>query len=517
MKKLLLSIVFAAGIISVKAQTPLTTDWSLVTPSSSLITANTGATVAYNPSTKHLLFPDRNNKVNVLSAVDGSVIKELTVNPLWTEGFKYNKIRVDANGVIYAVNLATAAGTVYIHRWQNEDDLTPTRTALTVAARTGDSFGIFGTGDNTKLYISGAANQFIYVCNVTTDITNPLVPVTTIALERTIDLGTAAWARSSISPITENELLIAGPSGTYVRKVTTAPGGTTLLPGTVKIVKQDMAFANAEYFADGTKQYMTVHGAVMNAALQPIGVKMEVYNLADINDPILTSETSLMPAPLVANTSANADMAVIKNANGTHTFFHSVFSNGLASYTSAAPLPVGLSSFNASLLKGESTLSWSTASESNNKGFEVLRSTDGATFTKIDFVTGSGNTATNTNYTYVDRAAKAGVNYYQLKQVDFDGKSELFDKVVSVNVALNSAEVTVYPNPAASYVNVSTGGADFNGYQYDLFDVNGKKVLSAKATSGEQQISLSGLAPSIYYLKVSKDNVPQNTVKLIKK
>ena len=516
MKRLLLSIVFAAGIISAKAQTtPLVTNWSLVSPSSTLITPNTGATVAYNPATKHLLFPDRNNKINVLSSADGTFIKELKVDAAWTEGFKYNKMRVDANGVIYAVNLATGAGTLTIHRWENEDDQAPTTSTITVAARTGDSFGLFGTGNNTKLYFSGSANKLIYVCSVN---------ATNIALERTIDLTTGAfgagWARSSISPITENELLIAGPSGTYIRRVVTAPGGTAIIAADTKVFNmQNMAFANAEYFSDGAKKYMTVHGAVMNSLLQQVGVEMEVYNITDFATPELTAQATLMTPPVAQNTSANADMAVVKNADGTHTFYHSVFANGLASYTSAAPLPVAMTSFTAALVKGESTLTWSTASEKNNKGFDVLRSTDGVNFSSVGFVAAkgqNGNAATALNYSFVDRSATAGVNYYQLNQIDLDGKSELSKDIVTVEVGLNSAGITAFPNPATSYVNVSTGGLDFKGLKYELFDASGKKVLTQKAKSGEQQISLSGLTPSVYFLKVSKDNVPQKTIKIIK-
>lgn len=518
MKKLLLSITLAFAVLFANGQITLNTDWSLLSGSSSLIGANSGTSVAYNPATGNLLFPDRNNKISILSTVDGTAIrvagvpKELKVDAAWTDGSKYYKIRAAQDGAIYSVNLITSAsgGSLAIFRWENEDDQSPTKTNIPVAARTGDSFGVYGTGNNTKLYISGSANDKIYVCSVTAGV---------IALERTIAI-TSGWARSSISPISENELIIAGPSGTWVRKIATAPGGTTLLAGTVVISKQNSAFANAEYFADGTDRYITVHGAVINASMQQIGVEMEVYNVNNFANPLLVSKATLMTPPANQNSSAYADVAVIKNAvTNNHTFFHTVLNNGLASYTSVVPLPVSLTSFNANLVKGQSTLSWETASEKNNSGFEVLRSTNGKDFEKINFIPSKGQNGNSTkalSYTYVDRTAKAGVNYYQLKQIDLNGDSELFKDIKSVNVSLGAAHAIVFPNPASTYVSVNAGSADFKGVKYELFDASGKKVLSEKATAEQQDISLSKLPASVYILKISKDNIVQKTVKLVK-
>ena len=516
MRKLLLIFLLAESFFS-KAQVSLTTNWSLLAPGSSQITANTGSSLAYNPSTKHLLFPDRNNKVSVLSPADGTTIKisggvpkELKTDAAWSsDGFKYNKIRVDADGVIYAVNLITAAGNLSIYRWANEDDQAPTRTQFSMTARVGDSFGIYGTGDNTRLYVSGSANDKIYVYKVTGGV---------ITQDRVITI-TAGWARSSISPISENELIIAGPSGTWVRKVTTAAGGTTLLAGTVTITKQNSAFANAEYFVDGTKKYITVHGAVINASMQQIGMEFEVYNITDIANPSLVTKSTLMTPPVAQNTSAYADVAILKNADQTFTFFHTVLANGLASYTSNTTLPVTLTSFSASLVKGQSTLTWQTASEAKNKGFEVLRSNDDVNFYPIGFVNSKAqncNSSAALSYSFVDRTAKTGENYYKLKQVDLDGGEELFDKVARVKLSFDNSSVAVFPNPTTKYVTVSAGATDYTAVRYELFDVSGKRVLSENAKAVQQQLSLSNLPSSIYYLRILKNNELQKTVKLIK-
>lgn len=70
-------------------------------------------------------------------------------------------------------------------------------------------------------------------------------------------------------------------------------------------------------------------------------------------------------------------------------------------------------------------LSWLTAVEINNKGFEVKRSEDGISFTTIGWVDGNGNTTEPKPYSFDDKDVAANTTYYyKLQQVDFDGKSE---------------------------------------------------------------------------------------------
>lgn len=98
----------------------------------------------------------------------------------------------------------------------------------------------------------------------------------------------------------------------------------------------------------------------------------------------------------------------------------------------ANPLPVSWLSFTgARQADGSALLNWSTASELNNSHFEVEKTTDGKTFTKIDEVKGSGTTNKISRYTYTDKNAGPGTVYYRLKQVDFNKKFE-YSKLVAV-------------------------------------------------------------------------------------
>jgi len=523
MKKLLLSFAFLASGLCAFAQTvPLNQNW-YVAPTAATAVTTTNSTMAYHNG--KLYVADRNNKIYIVDPSNGSwnASNILFTDPLWTEGNKYTKIRVASDGAIYAVAMglvSAGSANLYVYKWDSDTDVTPTRSVINVPKRVGESLAVRGTGASAVLYVSGATNNTIYRCTTTDG--------NTFTLDKTIVVNatTDNYARGSISPISDTEFIINGPSSVGIRKITIDPAAGTVTNTTSLFGTLDVALANAEYFEDGAKKYLVLSGGVLGSTIpSPLtnnnAVKIKVYDIT--STPKLVAENALFSsyqAGIVANTNQNgyADVAVRKNVDGSHTFFHVVHGHGLASYTTAGTLPVSLTSFNAALLKGQSTLTWETASETNNKGFEVLRSIDGKEFTKIDFVNAkgqNGNSSTALSYTYVDRTAKAGVNYYKLNQVDLDGKTELFKDVKSVNVSL-AGGVIVFPNPATTYVSVNAGSADFKGVKYEFFDASGKKVLSESAKAEQQDISLGKLPASVYYLKISKDNVVQNTVKLIK-
>lgn len=514
MRKLLLSITFVASGLTSFAQTvPLNKDWEIspVASGGPIITGtNTPTSVAYNPNKNTLYVPERNNKISILNPATGALSSPSTLatNAAWTESYKYTKVRVTADGVIYAVNMTLGSGTLYIYRWESETDNAPTRSSITVAARTGDSFAVAGTGLNTVLYISGSGMDKIYVCKTLDGINFNDANTTTITL------AASGQARSSISVQDASNLWI-NTLNVEARKITLDAGGAITATKSIPTAMINQIYANAEYFKDGGKSYLAVSGANNPT----IGLNLQVYNITDVNLPVLTSSGALAPTAYTANSNAYADVAIRKNANGTHTFFNLISGNGLASYTTTGTLPVTLTSFNASLVKGQSTLTWQTASEAKNKGFEVLRSNDNANFSPIGFVNSkaqNGNSSEELNYSFIDRTAKAGENYYKLKQVDLDGSEQPFDKVVSVKLGFDDNSVVAFPNPTTKYVTVNAGTADYKTIKYELFDVSGKKVLSENAKAAEQELSLGSLPASIYYLRISKNNELQKTVKLIK-
>ena len=110
--------------------------------------------------------------------------------------------------------------------------------------------------------------------------------------------------------------------------------------------------------------------------------------------------------------------------------------------------PVELNSFNADVKRSNINLTWRTATELNNKGFEIERRTATGEFTKIAFVNGNGTTTESKTYAYVDKDVHDGRYSYRLRQIDFDGESSLSKTIeVNVNIIEKFNLEQNYPNP----------------------------------------------------------------------
>ncbi|MFS8083447.1 MAG: hypothetical protein ACMG51_08350, partial [Ginsengibacter sp.] len=150
-------------------------------------------------------------------------------------------------------------------------------------------------------------------------------------------------------------------------------------------------------------------------------------NAAGIFQLGLFNGTSIRLIPNPAN-SANGTAAYVGSPlvfnNLLYTMFNYVQHDGYANlaYFDEVSLPVTITNFDGVLQNGNALLTWSTATEINNKGFELQKSMDGQTFTDIGFMAGHGNSSQVHNYSYTDEKVLSGSNYYRLKQIDMDGR-----------------------------------------------------------------------------------------------
>lgn len=113
-------------------------------------------------------------------------------------------------------------------------------------------------------------------------------------------------------------------------------------------------------------------------------------------------------------------------------------------------LPVALTYFSGILTKDEISLSWETAVEINNDYFQVERKVGEREFEMIGTITGAGNSKDTHTYQFTDRSPGQGLNYYRLKQVDFDGQFE-YSKVIQFRNSIKGNQVgEFYPNPSSS-------------------------------------------------------------------
>lgn len=179
---------------------------------------------------------------------------------------------------------------------------------------------------------------------------------------------------------------------------------------------------------------------------------------------------------------------------------------------SSSSVPVELKSFGAMLNNGAVQLSWSTATESNNKGFDVERSSDSKNWKSIGFVPGKGTSAEISNYSFLDKNEMSGKIYYRLKQVDFDGTFE-YSSVVEISGNPHSFSLNQnYPNPFNPSTVISYSIPSESNVSLKVYDVLGKEVITlvnAKQAAGRYTVefnsnSVSGaaIATGVYVYKL---------------
>lgn len=121
--------------------------------------------------------------------------------------------------------------------------------------------------------------------------------------------------------------------------------------------------------------------------------------------------------------------------------------NGLfvLSFAPAAPLPVEWGGLEAKKSGYQALLTWTTYSEQNNALFEVERSADGIQFKTIGQIVPAGNSGVPNNYFFTDRLPLPGINYYRVRQTDFDGKFG-FSEIISLKFEYPHLPATVFPS-----------------------------------------------------------------------
>ena len=174
------------------------------------------------------------------------------------------------------------------------------------------------------------------------------------------------------------------------------------------------------------------------------------------------------------------------------------------------PLPVELTAFTARSADKSIQLSWQTASETANAGFEVQRSTDGVNFQPLGFVNGQGDVTETSDYTFEDQNADTDTEYfYRLKQIDFDGTFS-YSPIVTAQLIGQGLRATVFPNPAVGgMVNFSVKTAFTGSLRMTAYNGAGQVILTAdkpvQAGSNSIELDMSGVASGLYFLKLEQD------------
>ncbi|MFK8008562.1 MAG: T9SS type A sorting domain-containing protein [Saprospiraceae bacterium] len=172
-----------------------------------------------------------------------------------------------------------------------------------------------------------------------------------------------------------------------------------------------------------------------------------------------------------------------------------------------APLPVELVDFKVRKEGKESLISWETASEDNNKGFEIQKSTDGERWEKLTWIDGYGTTTNTQSYSYVDTEPHRGDNYYRLRQVDFDDKEDFSAvRVVTFDFVLEAP--VIYPNPVLDELTIEMPSINTGKVTFEIRDINGRVIMNERVNLEDEihKINTSSLIPGIYYLDIQSQS-----------
>lgn len=186
---------------------------------------------------------------------------------------------------------------------------------------------------------------------------------------------------------------------------------------------------------------------------------------------------------------------VLYNEELSQTDRQAMEASQTAYYLTAVVLPIELLDFKGTPSVSGNLLTWTTANEVNNKGFQVERQqSTGDSWDVLGFVKTQGKGA---SYDFTDNTPLS-ISYYRLRQIDYDS-TETLSKIVTIS-SKGSNKLKTYPNPVSNVLTVETEVKE--GFQ--ILNLLGQQVLSGKAA---QRIDVSALPQGAYFLKVGTEQV----------
>ena len=201
--------------------------------------------------------------------------------------------------------------------------------------------------------------------------------------------------------------------------------------------------------------------------------------------------------------------------SGSATFGSATVVENCASCAAILILPIELLFFNGKQEKETIELSWATATELNNDYFGIEKSIDGIQWNMLGNIPGAGSSTQILRYTFKDNMPDEGVQYYRLKQTDFDG-TFTYSTAIAINFEgpANGNSIAVYPNPNSS------NQLNFRGIGHDIpYTLELKKVtgeLLYHQTLNTHSIALPAIEKGVYLITLqSEGNFELKTFKYI--
>ncbi|QQS36356.1 MAG: T9SS type A sorting domain-containing protein [Ignavibacteriales bacterium] len=186
-------------------------------------------------------------------------------------------------------------------------------------------------------------------------------------------------------------------------------------------------------------------------------------------------------------------------------------------------VPVELVSFNANRSNENVVLSWLTATELNNSGFEIERRSETEDYTTVGFVKGFGTTSQAQSYSFIDVNVGTGSYTYRLKQIDFDGTFSYSNEVkIDMGIPAEFELSQNYPNPFNPSTKINFNLPVESRVSFKVFDILGQEVLSIlnqNFVAGPHSITFDGssLNSGVYFYRIDAAGVNGSEFSSVKK
>jgi hypothetical protein len=167
-------------------------------------------------------------------------------------------------------------------------------------------------------------------------------------------------------------------------------------------------------------------------------------------------------------------------------------------------LPVEFEQFTGKLIGiGVVQLNWQAEIDLQYDHFEIERSSDGENFVTL------GKNTSLPPYSFIDPNAKAGRNYYRIKEVDKNGKA-IYSKTIMIEYDPARAVINVYPNPVRDQLNIRISTGERAQLKTLITDIEGKVIYRSNAMyeqgASDVKIDMQKMNAQVYILRVLNAN-----------
>lgn len=327
---------------------------------------------------------------------------------------------------------------------------------------------------------------------------------------------------------------VANDYDLIIRSTTGLSTGLRLAPSypTVELVMPAGSNSYTQtFFGDIITSPVVITGAGIDS--NQTAYKLEFYSVDPISATNASSYANGYVAgqiAFIANTlNVSFDSArTLSRAKGSENGvldFYNGFGKVIPQNIITNPLPVELTSFAGKIIGKKILLNWQTATEINNYGFEIERSSGNEIWEKIGFVNGNGNSNSPKDYSFMDNPPLEGVDIkYRLKQIDNDGQFEYSD-IITLNFSITTFELYQnYPNPFNPSTTVSWHSPIEGNVNIKIYDVLGNlvcEVINEHKSAGKNQIEFNAISQEkniasgvyIYQIEISSDDFHHTMIK----